>query len=162
VLVHLFQADRIVAGTLCGTRGRMSDTVNRVAGLRLVDAIVTDLASQSASPVAALDVSLDQVFLIIPDDQPPPGRRIWTRRRRVEIAVGGFAVLGELHGPAAADPIANLHRRGAFVPLTDATIMVAASGAGLAATPVVIVNTAAATSMRDAGHDHTLRPIGRP
>ncbi len=159
MLVHLFQVDRIVAGTLCGTHGRVSDTVNRVAGLRLVDATVTDLTGQSALAVPALDVSLDQVLLIIPDDQPPSERRIWTRRRRVEIAVGGFAVFGELHGPAAADPLANLHRRPAFVPLTDATIVVAASGASLAATPVVIVSTAAATSIRDAGNDRILRPI---
>ncbi len=159
VLVHLFQADRMVAGTLCGAHGRVSDTVNRVAGLRLVDATVTDLASHSASTVPALDVSLDQVLLIIPGDQPPSERRIWTRRRRVEIAVGGFAVFGELHGPAAADPIANLHRRPGFVPLTDATIVAAASGASLAAAPAVIVNTAAATSIRDAGHDRILRSV---
>ncbi len=159
VLVHLFEAERVVAGTLCGTRERISDTVNRVTSLHLVDVTITELASQSAVTVPALDVALDQVLLIIPGDQPPPERWIWTRRRRVEIAVGGFAVFGELHGPAAADPLTNLHRHPTFVPLTDATIIVAATGASLTARPVVIVSSAAATSIRDAGHDRILRPV---
>ena len=157
--MHLFEADRVVAGTLCGARDRISDTVNRVPSLHVADVTITDLASQSAVTVPALDVALEQVLLIIPGDQPATERRIWTRRRPVEIAVGGFAVLGELHGPAAADPLTNLHRRPTFVPLTDATIVVAATGASLAATPVVIVNTAAATSIRDGGHDRILRPV---
>lgn len=157
--VQLFEADRIATGTLCGARERISDTVNRVASLRLVDVTITDLESQSASTVPASEVPLDQVLLIIPGDRPAAERRIWTRRRYVEIAMGEFAVFGDLHAPAAADPIANLHRRPAFVPLTDATIVAAANGASLAATPAVIVNTASATSIRDAGHDRDRRPF---
>ena len=159
VPVHLFEADRVADGTLCGTRERISDTVNRVTSLHVVDVTITELANQSAVTVPALDVALDQVLLIVPGDQPARERWIWTRRRYVEIAVGGWAVFGELHGPAASDPLANLHRRPSFVPLTDATIVVAATGASLAAPPVVIVNTAAAASIRDGEYDRNRRPV---
>lgn len=159
VPVQLFEADRVATGTFCGARERISDTLNRVASVRLVDVTITDPKSQSASAVPASEVALDQVLVIIPGDRPAAERRIWTQRRYVEIAMGEFAVFGDLHAPAAADPIANLHRRPAFVPLTDATIVVAATGASLAAAPAVIVNTAAATSIRDAGHDRILRSV---
>ncbi len=134
-------------------QGRLTDELNRVETLDLSAASVADRPISDPAADRALAIDLQAVLIVLPNDDVPSARRIHTRRCLVDVALDGLIVRGELHAPGSADPLTNLHRRGPFVPITEAMVFDAASGDLLETGRVAIVNLLAASSVRPAGDE---------
>ena len=57
-----------------------------------------------------------------------PGLRIATDRRRLQVQIGPYVVLGRYHGPLGATTLRTFAERDPMVPLTDATIAYVVGG----------------------------------
>ncbi len=119
-----FSGDCQVFGTITLAAGeRLTDVLNREAVLLVADA---DLVSHADGHVVHLaEIALDRDELFAIEAVGPRGleqRRVHTVRHRLEVSLGPYTVLGQLHTFPGGRPLVAVSRRAPMVPLTDATI----------------------------------------
>ncbi len=113
-----------VSGSIeLGPDERLTDALNERTEIRIVDAA---LVAYSDGRIVNLDeLTLSREELVAVEAIGPRGpedRRIHTVRHRLEVHLGGYAVLGHLHTHPGGQPLVAIGRRLAMVPLTTATI----------------------------------------
>lgn len=102
---------------------RLTDMLNRQSALTIHQA---QLSSHVDGHVVELDeITLDRSDLFAidaPDARSERSRRLHTVRHRIEIQLGPYAVLGQLHTLPGGRPLVTIGQRGPMIPLTNATI----------------------------------------
>ena len=118
-----YAGDCRIFGRVASLGERLTDLLN--AGDRVVvrDARLVSLVDGHTIEVPECPVEATELCAAIAHG--PRGlrtHRVRTDQHRIRLGVGPYLVLGELHSPPDADPIADVLRRPAMVPLTNATI----------------------------------------
>ncbi len=119
-----YAADCRVFGLLELVEGRLSDQLNRNPELLVRDARLEDLVDGHVVAMPELTVASDELCAVVATGpRGEPARRLHTVRARVEAELGPYLVVGWVHGTAAAEPLSSALRRGAWVALTEATVV---------------------------------------
>lgn len=102
---------------------RLSDYLNDVEVVVVRDAELT--SHDDGHVVHLAEVSLDRSDLFAVEAVGPRGasnQRIHLVRHRLQVRIGPYMVLGQLHAFPGSDPLAAISRRSPMIPLTIATI----------------------------------------
>ncbi len=114
---------RIIGNLALADGERLSDILNRERSTTITAA---ELVSHADGHVVTLDeITLDRedVFAIeAAGSRGPSERRIHTVRHRLEVKLGPYTVLGQLHTLPGGQPLVTIGRRLPMIPLTNATI----------------------------------------
>jgi len=122
-----YAGDCRVSGLLDLTRERMTETLNGMDVIPLHGVVLESLDDGRRVAIDELELSRDELYAV--EARGPSGtRRIHTVRQRIQVQLGPYTVLGELHVRPGADPLASVVRRPAMVPLTRATIAYVSGG----------------------------------
>jgi hypothetical protein len=118
-----FAEDCTLFGRIRLRAERLTDMLNDHEELELVDVMVQSLVDPGVIEVKEVVVPRDELLLV--HATGPRGdlaRRTRTRQTSVAVAIGPYAVRGNLHTVPYIDAMAALHRRSAMVPLTGALL----------------------------------------
>lgn len=147
-----YAADCLLAGVIRLDAARLTDLLNGSDEIELMDAVFHGLADGRVVEVER--ATLTRADLIAVKAGEPRGneaQRRPTRQHPVALGAGPYAIHGYVHARAGVDPMIDLGRRPAMLPLTDAVIRYQAPTgwcSDLAGT--LIVNRDAAEWMRPA------------
>lgn len=150
-----YAGDCQVAGATTLPDGeRLTDHLNRDAMILVDRAQLTSLADGHTFDAGDIELKRDDLFAIEALGQRgEAARRIHTVRHRLEVRMGPYTILGQLHTAPGGQPLAAISRRAVMIPLTGATIAFNTS-TGVEALDVqtLIINRALAEWVRaDAG-----------
>jgi hypothetical protein len=115
--------DCLLSGLVRLTSDRLTDMLNEHDEFVLADVLLERLADGGGLQVKEVIVLRDDLLLV--HATGPRGnidRRHRTRTFPVALQVGPYRVHGRLHAAYGRDPLLQLRRRTAMVPLTDASI----------------------------------------
>jgi hypothetical protein len=102
---------------------RLTDFLNRELSIVVEGARLTSHADGHTVEVGEITLERDDLFAIEALGQRgEPSRRIHTVRHRLEIRLGPYTVLGQLHTMPGGRPLVAIGQRLPMVPLTNATI----------------------------------------
>jgi hypothetical protein len=121
--LNAFAADCRLMGEVALGEGRLTDLLNELEDVRIVDAHLESLDDGHVATLDVLVVSRDELFAVVAGE--PRGsadRRLHTHASKVVAQLGPYHVAGSIHGTAASNPLAGVLRRAPWVPLTDAVI----------------------------------------
>ena len=124
-MVHFdaYAADCRLYGQIELVEGRLSDQLNHTMESHVWDARLVALADGHMVATPELRVENAELCAVVANGpRGDEARRLGTRTTRVETEVGPYRVVGRVHGPPTADPFAAVLKRGAWVPLTEATV----------------------------------------
>lgn len=149
-----FAGDCIITGRFALAAKRLTDQLNAVQAVPLVDVVLDGLDGQR---VTAPTFTIDRSELCAVVGRGPRGRRalrIATDRRRLQVQVGPYVVLGRYHGPLGATTLRTFAERDPMVPLTDATIAYVVGGVlEVVDAPTLIINRELAAWYREADEE---------
>jgi len=155
-----FSGDCIVYGHLELTADRLTDELNASDSFRLEGVSLEGLGDGHVVQLPELVV--DQADLFAALATGPRGneaRRIRTRIVRMQLSLGPYIVLGNLHTHPGADPMISVMRRSPMVPLTNATIAFARDGFVVARdAEALLVNRNLADQIRPTGNEAIIFP----
>jgi hypothetical protein len=115
--------DWVVTGFLALGDARLTDALNARDDVHLVDAVVVRHDDGSMQPFEEIAVLRDELMLACAGGgRGDPALRHRTRPYAFVVRGGPYAVRGHLHASSRIDPVRDLARRPAMVPLTDASI----------------------------------------
>ena len=119
-----FAGDCQIFGTITLAAGaRLSDVLNGESALVVADADLVSHADGHVVHLAEIVLERDDLFAI--EAVGPRGleqRRVHTVRHRLEVSLGPYTVLGQLHTFPGGRPLVAVSRRAPMIPLTNATI----------------------------------------
>jgi hypothetical protein len=118
-----YAADCRLFGEVDSGGGRLTDLLNGVSAVRIVDARLESLSDAHIVESPEVIVDRDELCAVVADG--PRGdiaRRLRTRAIKVIVELGPYQVEGSIHGTPASNPLAGVLRRAPWVPLTDAII----------------------------------------
>lgn len=118
-----YAADCRLSGQVELVGARLSDQLNSARDVLILDAELEDLADGHLVALPELTVGHEDICAVVAGGpRGDAARRLNTRKALVVVEVGPYRILGWVHGPPTADPFASVLRRGAWLPLTDATL----------------------------------------
>ena len=118
-----YAEDCVLRGDVELGDGRLSDEVNEREVLTFRTAILEALDDGHQVQVEELEVERHDLHVIeVQGRRGDPTRRMRTVEERVELEVGPFVVIGNLHRSPNSQPLAALYRWSKFVPVTDALL----------------------------------------
>ena len=119
-----YAGDCLVRGTLAVPDGeRFTDFVNRQPEFTITNAELVSYADGHTVTLDEVSLVRDDLFAI--DAREPRGetaRRIHTVPHRLEVRLGPYMVLGQLHTLPGGRPLVAIGQRSPMIPLTNATI----------------------------------------
>ncbi|MGH2466692.1 MAG: hypothetical protein ACRDGL_03050, partial [Candidatus Limnocylindrales bacterium] len=124
-----YAGDCRVAGRIQLTRGRLTDMLNDQPTLHLHEVLLEGLEDGRLLELADIELQRDELFAV--EALGPRGKadkRVRTRPHRMQVSLGPYIVMGQLHTMPGADPLNSMLRRMPMVPLTTATIGYAVAG----------------------------------
>src|SRR4051794_8730694 len=124
-----FAADCRIVARLTLIDERLSDMLNKQARFRLFD--VTLISLEDGHEVALPELRIDREELLAVVASGPRGardRRVRTEQVRMQLGLGPYTILGQLHLPPGRDPVRAVLQRGPMMPLTNATLAYAQRG----------------------------------
>jgi hypothetical protein len=146
-----FAGDCIITGRFALEAKRLTDQLNAVTVVPLEDVVLDGLDGHR---VATPTFQIDRTELCAVVGRGPRGRRslrIATERRRLQVQVGPYVVLGRYHGPLGSTSLRSFAERDPMVPLTDATIAYVVAGVlEVIDAPTLIINRELAAWYREA------------
>ena len=149
-----FAGDCIITGRFALEAKRLTDQLNAVQVVPLEDVVLDGLDGHR---VTAPTFQIDRTELCAVVGRGPRGRRalrIATERRRLQVQVGPYVVLGRYHGPLGATSLRSFAERDPMVPLTDATIAYVVGGVlEVVDAPTLIINRELAAWYREADEE---------
>ncbi len=147
-----YAADCRLFGEVDLGEGRLTDLLNDVAELRIVDAQLESLVDGHLARSPELVVDRDELFAVVATGtRGTAARRLHTRASKVVVQLGPYYVTGSIHGTAASNPLAGVLRRAPWVPLTDAVISYRRGSQDVGdRIPTLLINRAQASSIRAA------------
>ncbi len=160
-----FAGDCIIKGRFDLAAKRLTDQLNAVQAIPLEDVVLDGLDGQR---VTTATFTIDRTELCVVVGRGPRGRRalrIATDRRRLQVQVGPYVVLGRYHGPLGATSLRSFTERDPMVPLTDATIAYVVGGVlEVVDAPTLIINRELAAWYRetDEAFEASLTSLGHP
>ena len=102
---------------------RLTDALNDTDVYDLTDVMLVRLDTGLGTQTARLTVRRDELLLVrATGPRGDAGRRSRRRPSPVTLQTGPYVVHGYVHGLPGADPISEVRRRRAMVPLTDSWI----------------------------------------
>ena len=102
---------------------RLTDVLNEVAEITIVQPTVVAHTDGRLVILDELTLSRDEIIAVeAPGTRGPEGRRIHTVRHRLEVHLGGYVVLGQLHTMPGGMPLVAIGRRLPMIPMTNATL----------------------------------------
>ena len=122
-----YAGDCRVSGVLALTAERLTETLNAAEQVELHDAVLESLDDGRRVAVDLVALRRDELYAVEAAG-PSGGRRLQTTRHRMQVQLGPYGVLGELHALPGVAPLASIVHRGAMVPLTRATIAYVSGG----------------------------------
>jgi hypothetical protein len=160
-----FAGDCIITGRFALEAKRLTDQLNAVPTVPLEDVVLDGLDGQR---VTIPTFTIDRTELCAVVVRGPRGRRalrIATDRRRLQVQVGPYVVLGRYHGALGATSLRSFAERDPMVPLTDATIAYVVGGVlEVVDAPTLIINRELAAWYREAdeAYETSLAALGTP
>jgi hypothetical protein len=155
-----YAGDCRVAGHVELTGERLTDMLNDSPSLRLRDVLLESLEDGRLLELADMELHRDEVFAV--EAVGPRGeasRRLRTRSHRMQVSLGPYLVMGQLHTMPGADPMNSILRRDPMVPLTNATIGYTISGQTMMRdVETLIVNRELADWINPAAGEHLAFP----
>lgn len=123
---------------------RLTDFLNGQERFRLSKVVFEALEDGHLVAVDSVSVERNDLLVVVATGpRGADGQRLDLGKARMELQVGPYLVLGQLHVPAGVDPLNNIRFRDPMVPLTNATIAYTIAGAVTARdVGTVIVNRA--------------------
>jgi hypothetical protein len=145
-----FAGDCIIRGRFALEAKRLTDQLNTARPVPLEDVVLDGLDGQR---VTTPTFTIDRTELCAVVGRGPRGQRglrIATDRRRLQVQVGPYVVLGRYHGPLGATSLRSFAERDPMVPLTDATIAYVVGGIlEVVDAPTLIINRELAAWYRE-------------
>lgn len=147
---------RVAGATTLADGERLTDVLNRDLTIVVEGARLTSHADGHTVEVGEITLERDDLFAI--EALGPRGhssRRIHTVRHRLEVRLGPYTVLGQLHTMPGGRPLVAIGQRSPMIPMTNATIAFN-TGDGIEVMDVetLIINRSLAEWVRaDAGDD---------
>lgn len=160
-----FAGDCIIKGRFALDAKRLTDRLNAVRVVPLENVLLDGLDGQR---VTTPTFSIDRTELCAVVGSGPRGRRslrIATDRRRLQVQVGPYVVLGRYHGPLGNTSLRSFAERDPMVPLTDATIAYVVGGVlEVVDAPTLIINRELAAWYRESEEEFeaSLAALGQP
>jgi hypothetical protein len=137
-----FAADCRIVARLTLIDERLSDMLNAQGRFRLFDVTLISLADGHEVTLPELRIDREELLAVIASG--PRGirdRRIKTEQVRMQLGLGPYTVLGQLHLPPGRDPVRSVLQRGPMMPLTNATLAYVEGGEVRAVDlPALVVN----------------------
>jgi hypothetical protein len=147
---------RVAGATTLGDGERLTDVLNRDLTIVVEGARLTSHADGHTVNVGEITLDRDDLFAIeAMGPRGEPARRLHTVRHRLEVRLGAYTILGQMHTRPGGRPLVAIAQRSPMVPLTSATIAFN-TGDGVEAVDVetLIINQSLAEWVRaDAGGD---------
>lgn len=121
---------------------RLSDALNRTSSITLMGARLTSQADGHSVDLDSADIDLTDLFAVeVVGTRGAQNQRIHTVRHRLELRLGPYAVLGQLHTLPGGRPLVAIAGRQPMVPLTNGTLAFnAADGLHVRDVDVLIIN----------------------
>jgi hypothetical protein len=130
-----------VRGDVDLVAGRISDQLNDGGLMTFHGATLESLDDGHAVVVEELEVERRELSLVeVEGRRGDPTRRLRTVQELVELRLGPFRVIGNVHRSPSAQPLASLSRWARFIPVTDAFVVVGGRGGDPLRMDVVLVN----------------------
>lgn len=102
---------------------RLTDYLNETRDITIFDATLVAHADGRTVTASELELSRDELIAIeATGTRGPEDRRIHTVRHRLEVHLGSYVVLGQLHTMPGGQPLVSIGRRQPMIPFTNATI----------------------------------------
>ena len=114
---------RVAGATTFGDGERLTDVLNRDVTIVVAGARLTSHADGHTIDVGEIVLERDDLFAI--EALGPRGdtaRRIHTVPHRLEVRLGPYTILGQLHTLPGGRPLVAIGQRSPMIPLTNATI----------------------------------------
>jgi hypothetical protein len=108
---------------------RLTDLLNRSECVVIHEAFVESYDDDTVTNLG--DGEIDRSILYAIETSGPRGegaRRIQTTRHRLQVQVGPYSALGQLHASLGQMPFPSLTQRGPMIPLSDVTLGFACRG----------------------------------
>jgi hypothetical protein len=145
-----FAGDCIIRGRFDLDAKRLTDRLNDGTPISLEDVVLDGLDGQK---VVAPTFTIARSELCAVVGRGPRGERalrIATDRRRLQVQIGPYVVLGRYHGPLGDTSLRTFAERDPMVPLTDATIAYVVGGVlEVVDAPTLIINRELAAWYRE-------------
>ena len=114
---------RVSGATTLADGERLTDFLNREFTIVVNGARLTSHADGHTVEVGEITLERDDLFAIETlGARGEPWRRIHTVRHRLEVRLGPYTVLGQLHTMPGGRPLVAIGNRLPLIPLTNATI----------------------------------------
>jgi len=114
---------RVSGATTLGEGERLTDLLNRESTIVIEGARLTSHADGHTVEVGEIALEREDLFAIEAlGSRGEPARRIHTVRHRMEVRLGPYTVLGQLHTMPGGRPLVAIGQRLPMIPLTNATI----------------------------------------
>jgi hypothetical protein len=147
---------RVSGATTLADGERLTDLLNRDLTIVVDGARLTSHADGHTVEVGQITLDRDDLFAIEAlGPRGEPARRLHTVRHRLEVRLGPYTVLGQMHTRPGGRPLVAIGQGSPMVPLTNATIAFNTDN-GVEAIDVgtLIINRSLAEWVRaDAGDD---------
>jgi hypothetical protein len=118
-----YALDRRLIGYVESENGRLTDILNRADSIVVRETFVENFADDTVVNLGDCEVSRSDLYAVeASDSRGEATRRIHTVRHRLQVQLGPYGALGQLHSLPGQMPLPYLHARGPMIPLSDATI----------------------------------------
>jgi hypothetical protein len=118
-----YSGDCRVSGNLDLTADRLTEMLNAQEDVVLEDAILESLDDGRRLAIARVTLHREELYAVeATGPRGHPSRRLHTTHQRLQIQMGPYTILGQLHTRPGAAALGSLLRRGPIVPLSEATI----------------------------------------
>jgi hypothetical protein len=109
--------------------GRLTDVLNRAESIVVRETFVENLADGTVDNLGDCEVSRADLYAVeASDSRGEAARRIHTVRHRLQVQIGPYSALGQLHSLPGQMPLPYLQARGPMIPLSEATIGFTSNG----------------------------------
>jgi hypothetical protein len=109
--------------------GRLTDVLNRADSIVVRETFVENLADGTVVNLGDCEASRSDLYAVEANgSRGEAARRIHTIRHRLQVQLGPYSALGQLHSLPGQMPLPYLHARGPMIPLSDATIGFTSNG----------------------------------
>ena len=118
----VYTGDSLAFGYLPLSARRVTDLLNEHEEFEFVDTHLESLEDGHGLSVRSVVIARDEIYVVaVAGPRGDPNRRTRTRPIPVELQLGPYDVLGNIHVVPGADPLGSFRRR-TMVPITEATI----------------------------------------
>jgi hypothetical protein len=118
-----FADDCRIHGRVASLGERLTDVLNAGERITVREVRLEALTDGAVHALPVLTLELHEICAVV--GLGPRGfrdQRIRTEEHRLRLGVGPYVILGDLHAPPNRDPMGEVLKRPAMVPLTNATL----------------------------------------